>query len=264
MKQLLKIITAIIAVYLFLPLQVNAKPKAKSREYFELRVYHVATQQQEATVDSYLQNALLPTLHNKGITRVGVFKALANDTAADKRVYVLIPHKSVEQFVKLSEQLLNEPSLQDAGKEYLSATYDKAPFARFETILISAFDEMTRLEVPGHNTPKSERVYELRSYEGPTEKLYKNKVEMFNKGGEVKLFKRLGFNAVFYGEVIAGSRMPNLMYMTTFENMASREAHWNSFRNDAEWKTLSAMPQYQKNVSKSDIIFLKPTEYSDI
>jgi hypothetical protein len=170
----------------------------------------------------------------------------------------------VEQFAKLSEQLLNEASLQNAGNEYLNATYDKAPFARFETILISAFDEMTSLEVPNHNTPKSERVYELRSYEGPTEKLYKNKVEMFNKGGEVTLFKRLGFNAVFYGEVIAGSRMPNLMYMTTFENMASREKHWDSFRNDPEWKTLSAMPKYQKNVSKSDIIFLRPTDYSDI
>ncbi len=68
----------------------------------------------------------------------------------------------------------------------------------------------------------------------------------------------------FYGEVIAGSRMPNLMYMTTFENMASREKHWDSFRNDPEWKTLSAMPKYQKNVSKSDIIFLRPTDYSDI
>ncbi len=182
----------------------------------------------------------------------------------DKKVYVLIPHKSLDQFIKRNEGLLNESGLQDAGKEYLNTTYDKPPFARFETILISAFDEMTRLEVPALNTPKSERVYELRSYEGPTEKLYKNKVEMFNKGGEVKLFKRLGFNAVFYGEVIAGSRMPNLMYMTTFENMASREAHWNSFRNDEEWKKLSAMPYYQKNVSKSEIIFLTPTDYSDI
>jgi hypothetical protein len=36
-------------------------------------------------------------------------------------------------------------------------------------------------------------------------------------GGEVPLFVRLGFNAVFYGEVIVGSHMPNLMYMTTFE-----------------------------------------------
>lgn len=264
MKQLLNLIAAIIIVFLFLPTSTAAKPKAKSREYFELRVYHLATQQQEATIDNYLQNALLPTLHNKGITKVGVFKALANDTAADKKIYVLIPHKSVDQFINLSQQLLNESSLQEAGKEYLNTTYDKAPYARFETILLSAFDEMQQLEAPNLTGPKSQRVYELRSYEGPTEKLYKNKVQMFNKGGEVKLFKRLGFNAVFYSEVVAGSRMPNLMYMTTFENMDSRTEHWKSFSSDPEWKALSAKPEYQHNVIKSDIIFLRPAEYSDI
>jgi hypothetical protein len=86
---------------------------------------------------------------------------------------------------------------------------------------------------------------------------------MFNEGGEVVLFKRLGFNAIFYADVISGSRMPNLMYMTSFEDKASRDAHWKTFVDDPEWKKLSSMPQYQKNVSKADIIFLRPTAYSD-
>jgi len=87
---------------------------------------------------------------------------------------------------------------------------------------------------------------------------------MFNTGGEISLFKRLGFNAVFYGSVIAGSRMPNLMYMTTFENMAARDAHWNTFRVDAEWKKLSAMEYYKNTVSKNDTILLTPANYSQI
>ena len=80
-----------------------------------------------------------------------------------------------------------------------------------------------------------ERVYELRSYEGHTEKISKNKIKMFNDGDEVGLFKRLNFNAVFYGEVVAGSRMPNLMYLTTFENHPDRDAHWKSFSADEYW-----------------------------
>ena len=87
---------------------------------------------------------------------------------------------------------------------------------------------------------------------------------MFNEGGEIALFKRLGFNAIFYSEVIAGSKMPNLMYMTSFENMADRDAHWKSFSNDAEWKKISSMPEYQHNVSHIDITFLRPAEYSDL
>jgi thioesterase domain-containing protein len=86
---------------------------------------------------------------------------------------------------------------------------------------------------------------------------------MFNVGDEINLFKRLGFNAVFYGEVIAGSHMPNLMYMTTFNNKEDRDKHWDAFGKDAYWKELVAKPEYQHNVSHADIIFLRPVEYSD-
>jgi hypothetical protein len=78
---------------------------------------------------------------------------------------------------------------------------------------------------------------------------------MFNAGDEIGLFNRLGFNAVFYGEVLSGARMPNLMYMTTFENQASRDAHWKAFVDDPQWKKLSTMPEYQKNVSRIEIFF---------
>jgi hypothetical protein len=57
--------------------------------------------------------------------------------------------------------------------------------------------------------------------------------------------------------------MPNLMYMTSFENMQDREAHWKSFGDDPSWKKLSAAPEYQNNVSHIDITFLHPTDYSD-
>jgi len=57
--------------------------------------------------------------------------------------------------------------------------------------------------------------------------------------------------------------MPNLMYMTSFENMADRDAHWKNFGNDEYWKKLSAMPECQNNVSHIDIIFLRPVVYSD-
>jgi hypothetical protein len=69
---------------------------------------------------------------------------------------------------------------------------------------------------------------------------------------------------VFYGEVVSGSTMPNLMYLTTFENQASRDEHWKAFSNDPQWKTLSAMPEYQHNVSKNVTRFFRPTSYSDL
>jgi hypothetical protein len=152
---------------------------------------------------------------------------------------------------------------QSAGAEYINAAHSDPPYSRIETIILKAFSMAPKMNTPVLKSEKKDRVYELRSYESATEKIFKNKVHMFNEGDEIGLFKKLNFNAVFYAEVIAGNKMPNLMYMTSFENMTDRDAHWKSFGNDAYWKKLSAMPEYQDNVSHIDIIFLQPVAYSD-
>jgi hypothetical protein len=238
---------------------------APAGEFYEIRIYQVSGSAQEKLVDDYLQQAYLPALHRAGIAKVGVFKPVETDTAYfGKRIYVLIPFASLEEFAALPGVLLKDRAFQAAGQNYIDAPHTAPPYIRFESIILKAFRDMPKLEVPGHKTPFQERVYELRSYEGYTEKIYKNKEKMFNEGGEVGLFKRLGFNAVFYAEVLAGSRRPNLMYMTSFSNMASREEHWKTFVADPEWKKLSSMPEYQHNVSKINIYLLHPTSYSDI
>ena len=120
------------------------------------------------------------------------------------------------------------------------------------------------MNLPNLSSPKSDRFYELRSYEGPTEKYYRKKVEMFNAGGEVALFEKLNFNAVFYDEVITGSHMANLMYTTTFESKVARDEHWNAFVDSPEWTGLKADAQYANTVSKNSQDCLYPTDYSDI
>jgi hypothetical protein len=151
----------------------------------------------------------------------------------------------------------------ETGKEYLEALYSNPPYQRMENILMEAFTMTPVMQLPKLTSPKNERIYELRSYESPTEKLNLNKVRMFNEGGEIALFKRLEFNAIFYAEVISGSHMPNLMYMTSFENKNERDAHWKAFVDSPEWKKLTSMPEYQHNVSKAEVILTKAALYSD-
>ncbi len=237
---------------------------AEGRDFYQLKIYHLATVQQSAQLDDFLQNAYLPALHRAGIPKIGVFKPItAPGTESGQLVYVFIPYASYDQFAALDDALQRDNQFKTDGEAYLQASYDHPPYDRIETILLTAFVGSPRIQFPDLTSPKSERVYELRSYEGPSEAYYRNKVEMFNKGDEIGLFKRLGFNAVFYGEVIAGSRMPNLMYLTTFENKQSRDEHWDAFGKDAYWKELSAKPEYQHNVSRNQQIFLYPTDYSD-
>ncbi|MDI9364287.1 MAG: NIPSNAP family protein [Flavobacterium sp.] len=233
--------------------------KAPKGEYYQLTVYHFKNNTQIATTETYLQNVYLPALHAFGIKHIGVFTSIDNDTAADKKLYVLVPIKTLNQLANIPKVLANKKD----SSSYATAAYNQPPFERIETIVLKSFELMPRLQTPQLTTPLQERVYELRSYQSATETLYRQKVKMFNAGGEIALFKRLGFNAVFYAEVLAGSKMPNLMYMTSFNNKADRDAHWKTFGSDVEWKTLSAMPQYQNTVSKNDTRFLRPTSYSD-
>lgn len=254
---------AVILSLLFSALSLGVMAQKAKQEFYEIKIYKLKDKVQGDRVEAFLKNAYLPALHQVGIKNIGVFKPEDTDTTAGKRIYVLVPYISMEQFLNTPELLAADKQYAINGKDYIDAVYSQPPYERIESILLRAFTGMPRMEMPVLTTPRSERVYELRSYESASEKIYKNKVQMFNLGDEVGLFKQLGFNAVFYADVIIGNRMPNLMYMTTFANRASREEHWKAFREAPQWKQLSAMEEYQHNVSKVNIFFIRPTEYSD-
>jgi hypothetical protein len=244
-------------------LALPAHAQQEHREFYEIKIYFLRDKTQETQVDVFIKSAFLPACHKQGIKNIGVFKPVESDSTSGKRIFLLIPYQSLDEFAKLPDLLNADAAFNQNGNEYLNAAYNSPPYQRIESIILRAFTGMTNMATPGLTGPRSERIYELRSYEGATEKRYKSKVDMFNVGDEISLFKRLGFNAVFYAEVISGGRMPNLMYMTTFANQASHDERWKAFFDDAHWKKLLSMPEYQHNVSKVNIYLLRPTDYSD-
>jgi len=241
---------------------LNAGANAPARDYYQLKIYHYKNQEQESRLEQYLQQAYVPAIHRAGIKYVGVFKPVTQQDT-DRSIYVFTPFSSLNKLAGIEQELQADTKYLADGKDCIDADYKNAPYNRIETIILQAFPGMPSPAVPNLTAPKADRVYELRSYESATEKYNFNKVRMFNLGDEIGLFKRLNFNAVFYSEVISGSHMPNLMYMTTFNSKADRDKHWDTFGNDAQWKTLTANDEYKNNVSHVDIVFLHPTEYSD-
>ncbi|QJW90842.1 NIPSNAP family containing protein [Spirosoma taeanense] len=244
----------------FLITAVQAFSFAPKREFYQLKIYHLKDNNQKDRLETYLQQAYLPALHRAGIGKVGVFKPATN---ADSLVYVLIPFRSVDQFMSLSETLAKDKQYVAAGQDYINAEYNNPVFSNIESVLMEAFAGMPTLIVPKLQAQPSERIYELRRYEAATEKLHENKISQFNNG-ELDIFKRLGFNTVFCGQVKAGSKLPSLMYMTSFENKASRDEHWKSFSADPGWKQLNSKPEYAHNFLRADIYLLHPTTYSEI
>ena len=235
----------------------------QQREFYQLKTYTLDNESQENLLDIYLRDAYLPALKRMGIQNVGVFKIHPHPYTLSDKIYVLIPFSSFDILQSVESRLADDKIYKQAGKDYIQASYDHPPYKRVNTVLMTAFEDMPNMKPTTVTGPREKRIYELRSYESPTEAIFKNKVDMFNAGGEVALFDDLGFNAVFYGEVISGDKMPNLMYMTTFTDQESRDAHWKKFGEAPKWKELSTMPKYQNNVSHIDKIFLYPTDYSD-
>jgi hypothetical protein len=158
--------------------------------------------------------------------------------------------------------LLEDAEYQQSATAYIDAPHDNPPYTRIESMILRSFSATPKMALPELTSPRAERVYELRSYEGATEKLYNLKVEMFNEG-ESALFQELKFNPVFFCEVLSSAHMPHLMYMTTHADTIAQKANWDAFVSHPEWDRMKNLDRYQNTVSGMTKYLLYPTEYSD-
>lgn len=232
------------------------KSEKGKRQYFELRKYRLLNRSKAGVVGEFLREVGIPAMNRIGIKPVGVFNAMYGPN--DPTLYVLVVHSSLESVETSSERLL-------ADREFSKSDFVNAPFAepgyvRIESSLMVAFKDMPKLEVP----EKKSRIFELRIYESHGIKAAKKKIEMFNEGGEIAIFKKTGLQPVFFGETLIGPKMPNLTYMLVFDDMAMRDKMWPIFGSSPEWKKLRANPVYKDTVSNITDIILRPTRYSQI
>jgi hypothetical protein len=235
---------------------------AQEREFYQLKIYRYDTADQESRLDRYLGEAYLPALHRAGISNVGVFKLRDQGNSLSNAIFLLIPFPSLKDFDRLPGLLKTDNEYLDAGSDYIESAYDRPPFTRIESILLKAFSGSPMITLPDLDSPREERVYELRSYQSATEQLFERKVEMFNEG-ESELFRKLGFNPVFFGEVLSSSDMPHLVYMVAHADTTTQQVHWNDFRVHPEWKDMTRIERYQNTVLHIDMYLLYPTAYSD-
>ncbi|HVZ25782.1 MAG TPA: NIPSNAP family protein [Sediminibacterium sp.] len=261
MTRIFKTVCAGLLLAILFPVLLRAAGK---RSFYEIKIFHLRSAAQVQQVDAFLEQAYFPALHKAGIQKIGAYHWMGNDTANDKKVIVFIPLRSIQDITMVDNIVVTDPSIASAGEAYWNAAYNAPPFNRIETVVLQAFPKMPSFEIPELGGDKADHIYELRSYEGPTERLYRQKLKMFNTGGEVALFKRLQFHAVFYAQVIAGSHMPNLMYMTSFLNQSEHDAHWKAFGSDPEWVKLKNEAEYLNTVSRADVLLMHPTPFSEI
>jgi hypothetical protein len=128
-------------------------------------------------------------------------------------------------------------------------------------LVLGASLQMTRAagtEIPG-------RVFELRTYH-----TFPGRLEALNKRFRehtMKLFEKHGMSNVGYWvPQDSPAHETTLVYVISHASRDAAKASWDSFRNDPEWKKVSAASEADggKIVEKVDSVFMDATDYSPV
>jgi len=247
--------------------KLQAAASTDGKDLIELRVYSFDSNSQEEAFEQFLQKTALPALNQLGIQPVGVFRLSKEDNpkleAAYDRplLFVLLPHKSMDSVVRLTEQLAGNSEFVTQGRATLEAPKNAPAYKRFESSLFLAFDHAPRVQTVSQSP---DRRLQLRIYESHNDERALKKIEMYNQGGEIAIFKRCGMPPVFFGTAVAGDRLPNLTYLLGFANPAEMDAAWKRFRDHPDWLSLKADPQYKDTANKITNIVLRPSKGSQL
>jgi NIPSNAP protein len=234
----------------------SAAPPA--RDYYQLRRYSLLSGPQQKLTENYFSDALIPALGRLGMGPVGALKL---DIGPETPSYVLVvPSTNLVDLAELDLRIAKDPAA-----PFWDATNAAPAFIRVESWLLKSFDGWPRLTPPPSAAAKAKRIFQLRTYESPSNGEHVRKVEMFH-AGEFDIFLKAGFHPVFFGDGLIGSRLPHLTYMLSFADMAELDAKWDVFRNDPAWKKLSADPRYAFDQIVNNItnVVLSPLACSQI
>ena len=236
-----------------LPAAVRAG-RPDQQQVLELRRYTMPIGTNKDRLHAFMRDVAVPAFNRIGVRPVGAFTVVYGQT--DPTLYVLLPYSSLTDFAESRLRLFQEEAYASA----VDTAMDEGHYVRFDSKLMRAFAGMPTVEAPDTSQP---RIFELRTYESHNAERARRKIEMFNKG-EIDIFRKTNLTPVFFGETLAGDRMPNLTYLITHEDMAARDAHWEDFINHPDWKAMSSDSYYADTVSNISNVVLRPTAYSQV
>ncbi len=235
----------------------------RAREYYLLRRYTLQSGPQTKLTENFIAAAFIPALVRLGMGPVGAFRVdIGPETPA---FYVLIPGPSLESLAQVDLLLAKDAEFLKAAEPFWNAPAIAPAFLRADNSLLAAFEGWPKATPPASAANRGKRIFQLRTYESPSNDDHIRKVEMFHSG-EFEIFTNAGFHPVFFGDTLVGPRMPSLTYMLSFADLAELDAKWNVFRNDPAWKKLSADPRfsYESIVSNITNLVLSPLDSSQI
>ncbi len=151
---------------------------------------------------------------------------------------------------------------QSVQRAFASSAGAEPPYASYSERLLASTDFNPGFSTNGNG---SARIFEYRMYHSPAYRQLQALNERF-AGSEIAIFHRTGVNPILYTNALNGDALPNLTYLTPFENMSAREKAWATFTTDPEWLKLrvESVEKYGHISSMTHISLWKPAAYSPV
>lgn len=205
----------------------------------ELRYYRMrnGADTQRVRLTEMMAKHYLPALARAGSGPAGAFLVTVGEQTPS--MLVVAGFASLADMEQVKAKMQADPAFTKAAESFYSQS--GLPYVRSEAHILRAFAGFPKIEVPQTSADRPARLFELRTYESNTPFSLRKKIKMF-EDGEIDIFRKTGLQPVFFGQMIAGPRMPNLTYMLAYDDMASREKNWRTFVAHPEWKKLAATP----------------------
>jgi hypothetical protein len=237
-----------------------ADTKARN-QYFLLRSYYMRSGPQTDRTTKFLSAAYLPAAKRAGALALGFFSPVVGERSPF--ILSLAVYPSMDAIQTAEARMAADRDFQAAEEAY--GEIGNPAYECIEAALLRAFDGIPELTAPPNDGKRPARIFELRTYESPSEKAGRRKIKMF-EDGEAGIFRRLGMAPAFFGQGLIGANLPSLTYMLSYEDLAARDRLWKSFGADAEWQKLRAQPglsdaEIVSNISNQ---ILRPLAFSEI
>ena len=232
----------------------SAEPAAKEKEIFEWRIYTLPAE--NADFDTFYRHVLIPAYNRRGVT-VGAF-APYRESEKKQRFYLFI-YPSLAAYRKAKTELWQDAVFQNQARPFYESSAAAPVYSGFEAFLCEAFDRVPQWIEPDRNRS----LFEFRNYKSPNEEANRRKVKMFN-ADEIAIFDQVGIRSVCYGEVLAGPRMPSLIYLTWYTDEAARNEAWQKFGAHPDWNRIRSLPEYAHTATDNWNLLLSPLPYSQV
>ncbi|GHT22109.1 hypothetical protein FACS189430_03380 [Bacteroidia bacterium] len=230
----------------------ESKSDCQKKEIYEWRIYTLT--KDSAALDEFFQNALIPAYNRLGAT-VGAFKPFQPEKQAAR--YLLFVYPDLCTFHKAKKAIWKDEAFTKVAQPFYDSTAPNPLYTDFKSYLCEAFDKIPQMRQPD----KDRTLFEFRHYHSPNEEANQRKIKMFNKD-EIDVFDKTGINSVCYGEILAGSEMPALIYLTWYKDVPTHDEAWKNFVNHDDWKRISKLPEYAHTATRNVSVWLLPLDYS--